>query len=104
MDPDRLEKFMRKDHARISGFHGASYTKKSIMSSLMDNRGCHRTHPSHDYHTAVPVRQYTTCDSIPPTDHRPCHNVPAISKDEKSKTKKENERNRRQAERVNTCL
>ena len=30
--------------------------KKSIMSSLMDNRGCHRTHPSHDYHTAVPVR------------------------------------------------
>ena len=30
--------------------------QKSIMSSLMDNRGCHRTHPSHDHHTAVPVR------------------------------------------------
>lgn len=33
MDPDRLEKFMRKDHARISGFHGASYTKKYYVIS-----------------------------------------------------------------------
>lgn len=35
MDPDRLEKFMRKDHARISGFHGASYTKKILRLSLI---------------------------------------------------------------------
>lgn len=34
MDPDRLEKFMRKDHARISGFHGASYTKKVLCHLL----------------------------------------------------------------------
>ena len=34
MDPDRLEKFMRKDHARISGFHGASYTKKILRHLL----------------------------------------------------------------------
>lgn len=34
MDPDRLEKFMRKDHARISGFHGASYTKKLLRHLL----------------------------------------------------------------------
>ncbi|MCR0336011.1 hypothetical protein MKA38_09050 [[Clostridium] innocuum] len=34
MDPDRLEKFMRKDHARISGFHAASYTKKLLRHLL----------------------------------------------------------------------
>ena len=34
MDPDRLEKFMRKDHARISGFHGASYTKRLLRHLL----------------------------------------------------------------------
>ena len=34
MDPDRLEKFMRKDHAQISGFHGASYTKKILRHLL----------------------------------------------------------------------
>lgn len=34
MDPDRLEKFMRKDHARISGFHGVSYTKRVLRHLL----------------------------------------------------------------------
>ena len=34
MDPNVLEKFMKKDQERICGFHGLSYTKKLLRHLL----------------------------------------------------------------------
>lgn len=34
MGSDRLESFLQKDHARITGFHGSSYTKKILRHLL----------------------------------------------------------------------
>ena len=52
MDPNVLEKFMKKDHLRISWI---ILHQETITTSFMDNGRCHRPCPSHYRYPAVPI-------------------------------------------------